>query len=369
MMNRPDPAALLQGPLGSWLDQQAVVRDQARVEANERLYKAALFGGVPAAFLMFLLPWPVDFKIMVLVFAGGAAWAWSQVPKRKAVKAVKVGINQAIAEALGLEYSHDVTRKGGFNFAKTYRLLPGFDRASFEDQWCGLTMGHDFCLHEAHLEERQGSGKNSRWVTVYRGAIMTLGCSRRFHGITVVQRHGVHKKLLGGTKDSIRLAGQDLGYCNVVHPGFEDVFDIFSTDPVEARYLVHPAYVEKMLELERAYNGQDVRCLFIEGQVVVTLKTRELFESGSIDAGEDRQRLATTIEQFGKLADLAGALNEWDRTAKAEFAARASQDDGSARKDSADYIAGAAAIAQVAEAAPQALGFGRKTGGFGRKGM
>ena len=67
MMNRPDPAALLQGPLGSWLDQQAVVRDQARVEANERLYKAALFGGVPAAFLMFLLPWPVDFKMMVLV--------------------------------------------------------------------------------------------------------------------------------------------------------------------------------------------------------------------------------------------------------------------------------------------------------------
>jgi len=43
------------------------------------------------------------------------------------------------------------------------------------------------------------------------------------------------------------------------------------------------------------------------------VETGDQFESGSLDASDDRARLIQTIDQFGALADLAHRLNEAPR--------------------------------------------------------
>ena len=60
----------------------------------------------------------------------------------------------------------------------------------------------------------------------------------------------------------------------------------------------------------RGHTNGDALILFPERRV---LHTGDLFESGSLDAGDDRALLERTIAQFGSLVDLANTLNERER--------------------------------------------------------
>jgi len=138
---------------------------------------------------------------------------------------------------------------------------------------------------------------------------MSVGYSRRFHGTTLLLRDNAHRSFFGTKKNSIKVIDQQLDYAEMTHPDFEDRFDIYTTDQTEARHLIDPLYVERLIALERSYKGDDVATIFHEGSLVVTLKAGDMFESGSIEARDDRSRIETTIDQFTRLSELASELN------------------------------------------------------------
>jgi hypothetical protein len=312
---RADVQSLMQGELGQWLAQQTTMREQAKEKAWSRWTWSAVVLMPVLAFLWFGTQWGGTFLCVITFFAVVGAGIWGYQPIAAAMKTIKVGINSAIARSLGISYEHDVQPGAEFEMAKTYGLLPRYDRSGFEDRWFGALEGHRFNLYEAHLEEQRGSGKNRHWVTLFRGAIIDMDFGRSFHSTTLLQRKGKHKKWfgLGGTKDEIKFDGHRLAYIDQVHPAFDDVFEIFSDDQVEARVLVHPSYVEHLLALERVFKGKAVRALFAKGQVIVAVESGDLFESGALDAEGDRVRVEETAEQFATLAGLALALNQNQR--------------------------------------------------------
>lgn len=306
MIERPDVDALLAGPLGQWLERQAIVRDEARRKSNRRFLIAAAIG-VPAILLTLTVAKGWTEFVVFAVLAGGAWWGYA--PRAKAIKATKHGINRAIAESLGLVYAHEFLPGRGFELARTYRMVPSYDRESFDDLWSGELSGRSFTLHEAHLEERRGSGKNRRWVTVFRGAILTIAFDRTFHGTTLVERNKKHRGFFGGERDYVEFDGHRLDFADMVHPEFEDLFTVWSDDQVEARYLVHPRYIERLIEVERAFGGQDIRALFKGGELAICIESGDMFESGSLDANEDRARVTRCVDQFMSLVGLCEALN------------------------------------------------------------
>lgn len=310
MIERPDVDELLQGELGEWLEGQTLVREAAREKSNSRFVMSAFVVLPLAAFLLFG-PDLGDLKLWLIGGVGALAGWWAYAPRAKAIKQTKEGINSALARALGLHYRHEIQPGDGFIRAQTFRMVPSFQRSSFEDMWSGTIGGRAFSLHEAHLQQKRSSGKNSRYVTVFRGPVMTIACDREFLGTTLVERAGKHKKFgFFGEKDSLEIEGRNLRKVDFVHPEFEDEFSIYSTDQVEAHYLVHPTYVERMIALERAFSGKKIRTLFYDGELTVVLETKNMFESGGMDAGRDREMIETCINQFMSMADLAGTLNE-----------------------------------------------------------
>jgi hypothetical protein len=313
MIEKPDVDELLAGPLGLWLEQQAAVREEAKRKSNRRfMIASAILVPILGVFWIASMfgDWSGELK-MFLSFAGlagGGGWAYA--PRAKAIKETKRGINNAIAEALGLTFSDDVVPSHGFELAKTYEMVPRFDRSSFEDMWSGDLAGRAFTLHEAHLEQRRSSGKRTHYVTVFRGAILTIEFDRQFHGTTLVERNKKHTKWFGGSKDSVTFDGHRLDCADMVNPEFEDVFTVWSDDQVESRYLVHPRYIERLVEVERGFGGQNVRCLFKGGKLAVAIESGNMFESGSLDASQDRVRIQTCVNQFMSLVSLCEALNE-----------------------------------------------------------
>jgi hypothetical protein len=237
-----------------------------------------------------------------------------------------------------------------FGKALTYGLVPSHDRDSFEDCWYGELGGNRFNLYEAKLEERRGSGKNRRWVTVFRGAIITMPFGREFRSTTLLQRKGKHDKWfgLGSRKDVIELDGHRLQYVDQVHPKFEDVFEVWSDDQVEARVLIHPSYVEHLIALETAFHGKAIRALFTEEQLIIAVEGDDMFESGSMKAEEDQARAHETAQQFGALARLMLSINQSER----------------GKVEAIDMKPSHPGISDYArESTP------RRAGGFGRKGL
>jgi Protein of unknown function (DUF3137) len=310
VIERPDVDALMAGELGQWLQGQAQVREEARRKSNARFVKAAVVF-VPLAIGLLALGWGPQLTMFLLFAIGAGLGIWAYNPRGQAIKQTKEGINTALAAALGLSFSGDTGPGTGFLRAKTYRMLPGYSRESFEDLWSGEVAGRAFTLHEAHLEQKRSNGKNTHYVTVFRGPIMTIAAGRSFHGVTLLERSGRHKRFgFFGEKEELEVDGVRLDRVDMVHPQFEDEFTIYSSDGVEARYLVHPTYVEKLIALENAFAGQKIRTLFAAGELTVVLEATNMFESGSLDARRDRELVEACVNQFMSMAELVGALNE-----------------------------------------------------------
>ncbi len=309
-----DIDGLMANGLGDWLAGQGDMRESAKAQANTRwTWGAAIL--MPVIAFIWFSPLDRDWAMMLSAAGAGVVWWWGYLPIAAAKKAIKIGINSAIAESYGLVYEPEVEPGPEFEAARTYGLVPGFDRSSFEDRWYGTLEGHGFDLYEAHLEAERGSGKNRRWVTVFRGPLVRMSFGRRFHSTTLLQRAGKHRKWLGlgGASEYVSFKGHRLDRVDQVHPAFGDVFALYSDDQVEARVLVHPSYVEHLLRLESAFEAREMRALFTRGEVIVAIETGDLFESGGMDAAADRDNAAKAARQFGALAGLALAINQNDR--------------------------------------------------------
>ena len=306
---------LMQGQLGDWLAGQSAMRTAAKDKATSRWVWAAVILLPAFAFLWFVPGVPDQLKALLMVGGVLAAGFWGFQPIAAAQKAIKIGINSAIATSFGVAYQHEVEPGPEFDAARTYGLLPDFDRSHFEDRWHGTLEGHAFNLYEAHLEEQRGSGKNRHWVTVFRGVIIQMGFGRTFRSTTLLERAGEHRKWLGlgGTSDHVTFDGHRLDRVDQVHPAFGDVFALFSDDRIEARVLVHPTYVEHLLRLESAFSAKELRALFARGEVLIAVEGRDMFESGAMDASTDRARAEEAATQFAALAGLALAINQNER--------------------------------------------------------
>ena len=309
MIERPDIDALMAGELGDFLQRQIGVRQAALATRRTRFGWSLVFV-IPMLGLLWSQDWG-DLRIFLSIALLGVAGFWAHMPVMSAKAETKNGINSAIAEALGLEYRAQCEEGHGFIRAKLYHMFPSHDRKAFEDLWCGDMAGHPFTLREVQLTEQRGSGKNRRTVTVFRGAVITIGGARDFHGTHLLERRGKHRKFFFfGEKDELKVDGRTLQRADMVHPDFEDSFTLFTTDQTEARYIVHPSYIERLIAIERAFNGQNIAALFADGEITIVLKTENMFESGTMEHDRDREMVEMATNQFMAMADLCRSMNE-----------------------------------------------------------
>jgi hypothetical protein len=309
MINLPDVDSLMAAGLRDWLDQKAAERAKAR----EKVLSTSITGVILAAVLGlvgFLLGAPVQFLGFGVVVICGGFFAWANHIRQKMVNSLKQEMNGALARSLAIDYQVSPVSGAEFDRAHEFDLLPSYDDSYLQDAWHGVVGGTDFLLYEAKLTETRGSGKNRRTVTVFEGILLRMRFARDFIGTTLVRRDGFKFTLFGDVKS---YAGQKLERVKMVDPRFEDAFDVYSSDQVEGRYLVHPAYCERLLELERDFFGEKLCALFHGGDLLVTIRTEDLFESATLDPAQDRQLLGQTIDQFASITRLIQALNERPR--------------------------------------------------------
>ncbi len=308
MIALPDVDTLMAGGLAARLD--ALTAERAK--AKEKVYWTA-GGGILVAIIVggFLMLWSADqFAILAASIIGGGALSWAHSIRLKMVNALKQEMNGALAASLEIDYSVAAFSGAEFEFACEYDLLPNYDNRFLQDQWHGQIDGTNFLLYEARLTETRGSGKSRLTVTVFDGIVLRFQFSRPFLATTLVRRDGFKFTLFG---DSKSYGGEKLDRIKMIDPRFENAFDVYGTDQVEGRYLVHPAYCERLLDLEKEFEGEKLAALFLGGDLILTLHTGDIFESATLNPAKDRELLGQTIGQFASIVRLVKLLNERPR--------------------------------------------------------
>ena len=71
-------------------------------------------------------------------------------------------------------------------------------------------------------------------------------------------------------------------------PKFNKIFQVYSDDEVEARYVLSVSFMERLKELSEAFGSKVVQCCFYQEKVVFVVPIKKnMFEPGSIYANEN----------------------------------------------------------------------------------
>ncbi len=235
-------------------------------------------------------PFALFAALASLVFAGAGGF----IPLAGVASRSKHALLHPAVEALGFTHTEKDFDPPAYGALKDYRLFDGHDRATFEDR----IDGPDFALCEAHLTKQVRTKNSTHTVTVFRGLIGRVAHPARILGQTVLAR----RALAGFAPPGMKRAG--LGVAE-----FERLFALWTTDQVEARYLVTPLVMQRLLELETQFHGKKLRAAFADGHLYFALESSNLFEAGSVFAPlEDPARMKRLIGELASVRALTAAL-------------------------------------------------------------
>lgn len=258
-----------------------IANETDRVEAVAKFKRYFVIGlGLTAAFAVgvgvFRGEWGATW--VIVLFGAIISCFVAYQPLAKVGKTLKRQYCGAIAEAMGANFQLSFDPPA-FDRLRELRLVPGFDRSAFEDLFHGDYKDSSFDLYEAHLETRRTDSKGrTRYNTVFRGQLIRMHFPRDFLGVTIVRRDAGVFNVFGGGENG----GRKLERVRLVASEFEKAFEVWSTDQVEARYLLHPVMMERLIGLETALKGKRIRCAFENGDLLVAVEGGNLFEPGDL---------------------------------------------------------------------------------------
>ena len=232
-----------------------------------------------------------DYAILPIIAAVGLLiWAWHVVADSK--QDLKVFLAKKVFSFFGLTFTDYA---GGFyrDQFDALGMLPAYNTANLEDRIAGTHDGVKIDIAEAHLLKLKSSGKHASYRTTFRGLLCAFSFPKDFNGRTVIRTEKRwHRKLVRRIKSSDeRVILED--------SLFNNLFEVDSTDQTEARYLLTPAFMERLLILIDRLDSRRTNLAFDMNRLLISLDLRaDSFEAGSpFESAYDKERVQSLIDE------------------------------------------------------------------------
>ena len=262
----------------------------------------ALFG-----FLVFRVPQ----LVIVAGVIGFAIHGAGRGPLNQIGKRAKRLIVEPVAAQFNLAFDAHPGPQSSVADLHAVGLIPSWDRAAYEDRLEGTRNGVEFQFFEAHLEERRRTTDSrgrtrTRWVTTFKGQCLRFEFHKAFQGRTLVLRDAGMFNLFQrkGGLEQVKLES------NV----FEKAFQVFSDDQVEARFILTPDLMQRLIDLEKVFHGGKLRCAFQNGELLIAVEGGDLFEPGSMFTPlNNPDRVRELLDDFAAVFNLIDSFADPDR--------------------------------------------------------
>ncbi|MBY0401770.1 DUF3137 domain-containing protein [Myxococcota bacterium] len=147
-----------------------------------------------------------------------------------------------------------------------------FNRYSGEDLVTGRHGETTFRFSELHVRRVQKTKKKTQSRTVFDGLFFVADFHKSFRGQTLVLPDTAERVLgsFGRSFQSLKSSASGLRLVELEDPAFERAFTVTSTDPTEARYLLSPSMMQRILTFHES-TGEKLRLGFSGGCVHLAL--------------------------------------------------------------------------------------------------
>ena len=180
-------------------------------------------------------------------------------------------------------------------------LFTSPDRYHAEDLIEGCLDKTSFICSEVHAEERRArstkNGVQYYWEDIFKGFLFIADFHKEFQGETTVLRDSFFKIKMGASRVKME------------NPDFEKVFDVFSTNQIEARYLITPSMMERMLKLDSNFK-KGITISFRNSTILVAIPdSKNRFEADVWSSLSDMSILKSDFAVLQSLLEIVDELN------------------------------------------------------------
>ena len=241
----PPPASSLESQLAPTLREldalRADISRQIRARSITRI-PIGLCGGIGVWLLRQRTDDPPGFAGLLLFLLIGAIagerWA-AHALERRYRRRYKDTVLPQLAGDLG-ELTYRETSSERVVDLGAHRMLPEYDRIDADDQITGTHAGLPIEIIEVKLKRRV----NKKTRVVFDGLLVGIELPRRLSGTTLIATdRGMWERF------KAQWGGGEMEPVQLEHREFEQRYDVHSTDQVEARALLTPAFMERFVAL------------------------------------------------------------------------------------------------------------------------
>lgn len=123
----------------------------------------------------------------------------------------------------------------------------------------------------AYLAAKTGIGQgNSK--KIFDGVILKIKSAKTFTSHTLIK-----------PDSKLKMTSVNLSHTQLEDVVFEKKYDVFTNDPVDARYLITAAFMERLNNINEVFNAKKLSCAFFNNNVYMAIETKtELFSTCNI---------------------------------------------------------------------------------------
>lgn len=187
--------------------------------------------------------------------------------------AVKDFIFPKIFSFFGPDYTYQRFAVIDYNKLQSTAIMPICNFYNSEDLVTGIYKNVGIELYELTLKYDE----HKRNKTQFKGLIIQLTMNKNFKGHTIIKNdRGALVNFLSSTSSSLEKV-------RLEDSRFEGEFDVFSTDQVESRYLLTPAFMERFRKLKAVSRSPQIEAAFLNNNLILKISLNyNRFEPSSI---------------------------------------------------------------------------------------
>ncbi len=199
---------------------------------------------------------------------------------------------KSVDESLTYSPSDGINR---YDYDRSTLFLSRVDRYASEDMISGTLGKTAIRFSEVHsqIKHESGSGKDRKteWRDIFKGIFFVGDFNKKFAGRTVVLTD-IAESLFGSFGAMFqKMNVQRDTLIKLEDPEFEKAFVVYGTDPVEARYILSPALMQRIVAF-RKKSGY-INLSFIDSNVCIAIPVLEnLFEPSTFSTLIKYERMA-----------------------------------------------------------------------------
>ena len=133
----------------------------------------------------------------------------------------------------------------------------------------------------------------------FQGIITTIEMNKNFEGLTLVTNDALIKQS----------PLMNVKHTELEDSNFEKIFDVYTEDEVEARYLLTPSFMERIVKVKKTFMAAKVSCAFYMNKLFISIHTgRDMFSLESLENPADDYRLF--LQMFREISSIIELIDQ-----------------------------------------------------------